>query len=61
MLRGTSPVSRVDMRHVLSTINADIAWPRGLMSGSTRWLMSRATSHVAASGLRLSGERKRTG
>jgi hypothetical protein len=58
---GTSPVSRVDRRRVLSTINADTAQPRGLTSGSARWLMSRATSHVTASGLRLSGERKRTG
>jgi hypothetical protein len=31
---------------------------RGLMSGSARWLMSRATSHAAAVGLRLSGERR---
>jgi hypothetical protein len=30
----------------------------GLTSGSTRWLMSRATSHVAAAGFRLSGERR---
>jgi hypothetical protein len=30
---------------------------RGLTSGSARWLMSRASSHVAAAGLRLSGER----
>jgi hypothetical protein len=30
----------------------------GLMSGSARWLMSRATSHTAATGLRLSGERR---
>jgi hypothetical protein len=30
----------------------------GLTSGSTRWLMSRATSHAAAAGLRLSGERR---
>jgi hypothetical protein len=28
----------------------------GLTSGSARWLMSRATSHAAAAGLRLSGE-----
>jgi hypothetical protein len=31
---------------------------RGLTSGSARWLMSRATSHAAAAGLRLSGERR---
>jgi hypothetical protein len=30
----------------------------GLTSGSTRWLMSRAISHAAAAGLRLSGERR---
>jgi hypothetical protein len=30
----------------------------GLASGSARWLMSRATSHAAATGLRLSGERR---
>jgi hypothetical protein len=30
----------------------------GLMSGSACWLMSRATSHAAAAGLRLSGERR---
>jgi hypothetical protein len=30
----------------------------GLTSGSTRWLMSRASTHAAAAGLRLSGERR---
>jgi hypothetical protein len=30
----------------------------GLTSGSARWLMSQASSHVAAAGLRLSGERR---
>jgi hypothetical protein len=30
----------------------------GLTSGSARWLMSRATSHAAAAGLRLSGKRR---
>jgi hypothetical protein len=30
----------------------------GLTSGSVRWLMSRATSHVAAASFRLSGERR---
>jgi hypothetical protein len=34
--------------------------PRGLTSGSTRWLMSRAVGHVVAPGLRLGGEQKRT-
>jgi hypothetical protein len=46
----------VDRRHVLSVINAESTQSRGLTSGSARWLMSRATSHVAASGLLLSGE-----
>jgi hypothetical protein len=36
------------------------ARPRGLTSGSARWLTSRAVGHVAASGLRLGGEQKRT-
>jgi hypothetical protein len=58
MMRGTSPVSRVDRQRVPSAINAETARPRGLTSGSARWLTSRATSHVAASGLRPSGERK---
>jgi hypothetical protein len=31
---------------------------RGHTSGSARWLMSRATSHAAAAGLLLSGERR---
>jgi hypothetical protein len=39
--------------------NAESARSRGLTPGSARWLMSRATSHVGASGLRLSGERMR--
>jgi hypothetical protein len=35
---------------------------RGLTSGSARWLMSRATSHAATAGLRLSWEhRAKTG
>jgi hypothetical protein len=58
---GTSPVSRVDRQRVLSVINAETARSRGLTSGSAHWLMSRATSHVAALGLRLSGERMRVG
>jgi hypothetical protein len=49
------------MRRVLSAISAETARPRGLTSGSARWLMSQATSHVAASDLRLSEERKHTG
>jgi hypothetical protein len=56
---GTSPVRRVGRRRVLSAINAESARSRGLTSGSARRLMSRATSHVAASGLCLSGERMR--
>ena len=57
---GTSLVSRADRRRVFSTINVEIAWPRGLTSGSARWLTSRAIGHVAASGLRLSGEQRRS-
>jgi hypothetical protein len=48
----------VDRRRVLSAINAKTMRPRGLTSGSARWLTSRATTNVAASGLRPSGERK---
>jgi hypothetical protein len=33
----------------------------GLTSGSARWLMSRATSHAAAMGLRLSGKHRARG
>jgi hypothetical protein len=43
----------LDKRRASSAINAR---PRGLTSGSARWLTSRAVGHVAASGLRLSGE-----
>jgi hypothetical protein len=50
----------VDRRRALSTLNAEAAWPRGLTSGSAYWLTSRAVGHVAASGLRLCGESKRT-
>jgi hypothetical protein len=57
---GTSPASGMDRRRALSAINAEATWPRGLTSGSARWLTSRAVGHVAASGLRLSGEQKRT-
>jgi hypothetical protein len=57
---GTSPASEMDMWRALSAINAKATRPRGLTSGSTRWLTSRAVGHVAASGLRLSGEQKRT-
>jgi hypothetical protein len=56
----TSPASGIDWRRALSAINAEAVRPRGLTSGSARWLMSRAVGHVAASGLRLSGEQKRT-
>jgi hypothetical protein len=51
--------SRVDRRRGLSAINAEATWPRGLTLGSARRLTSRAVGHVAASGLRLSGEQKR--
>jgi hypothetical protein len=55
--RGSTSPAR---RRVVSAINAEDARPRSLTSGSARWLTSRAVGHVAASGLRLSGERKRT-
>jgi hypothetical protein len=58
---STSPVSRADRRRVLSVINVEVAWPRGLTSGSAHWLTSRAIGHVAASGPRLSEEQKHTG
>jgi hypothetical protein len=45
-----------DRRRASSAINAGAARPRGLTYGSARWLTSRAASHVAASGLRLSEE-----
>jgi hypothetical protein len=48
---------QLDMRRASFTINAR---PRGLTSGSARWLTSRAVGHVAASGLRLSGEWERS-
>jgi hypothetical protein len=38
---GTSPNSGMDRRHALSVINAEAAQPRGLTSGSARWLMKR--------------------
>jgi hypothetical protein len=39
---GTSPASGLDRRRASSAINAEAARPRGLMSGSARWLTSRA-------------------
>jgi hypothetical protein len=57
---GTSPASGIDRRCALSAINAAATRPRGLTSGSARWLTSQAVGHVAASGLRLSGEQERT-
>jgi hypothetical protein len=57
---GTSSASGMDRQRTLSTINAEAARPRGLTLGSARWLTSRAVGHVAASGLRLSGEQERT-
>jgi hypothetical protein len=56
----TSPASGMDRRRALSSLNAETARPRGLMSGSARWLTPQAVGHVAASGLRLSGEQRRT-
>jgi hypothetical protein len=52
---GTS----LDRQRALSAINAGVAYPGGLTSGTARWLTSRAVGHVAATGLRLGGERKR--
>jgi hypothetical protein len=57
---GTSPASGVDRQRGLSAINAEAARPGGLTSGSADRLTSWAVGHVAASGLRLSGEQKRT-
>jgi hypothetical protein len=51
---------QLDRRRASSTINAEVVRPRGLTSGSARWLTSRAVGHVAASGLRLSGEWERS-
>jgi hypothetical protein len=48
---------QLDRRRASSAINAR---PRGLTSGFARWLTSRAVGHVAASGLRLSGEWERS-
>jgi hypothetical protein len=56
---GTLPAIGMDRRRALSAINAEAARPRGLMSGSARWLTSHAPCHVAASGLRLSVEQRR--
>jgi hypothetical protein len=61
MLRGHIVCQRIDRRRVFSAINAEAARPRGLTSGPARWFTSQAIVHVAASGLRLSGEWKRTG
>jgi hypothetical protein len=52
---GTSLVRQ----RALSAINAGAAQPEGLTSGSTRWLTLHAVGHMAASGLRLSGEQQR--
>jgi hypothetical protein len=49
-----------DRRRASSAINVEDARPRGLTLGSARGLTSRAAGHVAASGLRLSGEQWRT-
>jgi hypothetical protein len=72
MLRRISLVSGVDRaylmlrRHITCLLDrrrasfAINARPRGLTSGSARWLTSRAVDHVAASVLRLSGEWERS-
>jgi hypothetical protein len=57
---GTSPASGMDRRRALSTINTEATRPRGLTSCSGRWLTSWVVGHVAASGLRPSGEQRRT-
>jgi hypothetical protein len=44
--------------HVLSVMNAKARVARDIMSSSARWLMPRPVCHVAASGLRLSGEQE---
>jgi hypothetical protein len=48
---------QLDRQRTSSAINVR---PRGLTSGSARWFTSRAVGHVAASGLRLSGELERS-
>jgi hypothetical protein len=48
---------QLDGRRASSVINVQ---PRGLTSGSARWLTSRAVSHVASSGPHLSGEWERS-
>jgi hypothetical protein len=40
---------QLDRRRVSSTINVEAAWPRGLTSGSARWLTSRTVGHVGSS------------
>jgi hypothetical protein len=56
---GTSPTSGMDRRRALSAINVEVVQSRGLTSGSTHWLTSRAVGHAKASGLRLGWEQKR--
>jgi hypothetical protein len=60
LMLGRHITCKLDKRHASSTINAEAARPRGLTSGSARWLTSWAVGHVAASGLRLSGEWERS-
>jgi hypothetical protein len=55
MSRGHVTRQRGGRRRVLSAINANGCMD--LASGSARWLMSRATSHAAATGLYPSGKR----
>jgi hypothetical protein len=52
---STSPVSGMDRRRALSVINVEATRPKGLTSGSARWLTSRVVGHMAALGLRLGG------
>jgi hypothetical protein len=44
---------QLDRRRTSSAINAEVTRPRGLTSGSARWLTSRAVGHVAAPDPRL--------
>jgi hypothetical protein len=49
----------MDRRCASSALNAEVARPRGLTSGSACRLTSRSAGHVAAIGLRLSREQRR--
>jgi hypothetical protein len=56
---GTSPARRAVRRRTISVINAEIAWLRGLASGSALCPTSQAAGRVAAPSPRLSGEHRR--